>query len=96
MSVHIYVVRKFFLNIIAFGQMMLRHTNIKKVYTCNQCKVSEESKDMKKDSLHEIDSTFKDLVCIDHLFIDKYAILHFIHCFTRLSYGSIDTCRTAR
>ena len=51
---------------------------------------------MRKVSLHEISSTFNDRVCIDHLFIDKQVLLHFMDTSTRRSRGSIVTSRTVR
>ena len=66
------------------------------VEVCHQCKVTDEPKDMRKVSLRDLSSSFNDRVCLDHVFLDDYVVLHFMDSSTRLSQGAIVTTKTVR
>lgn len=63
---------------------------------CYLCRKTQEPKDMRKVSLHDFSSLFNERVCIDHLFLDNYVVLHFIDSSTRLSHGAIVTTTVIR
>ena len=66
------------------------------VEVCHQCKMTDEPRDMRKVSLHDLNSSFNDRVCLDHVFLDNYVALHFMDSCARFSQGEIVTTRTVR
>lgn len=60
----------------------------------HQCRVTDEPKGMRKVSLHDLSSTFKNRVCVDHLFLDSHALIHFMDTSTRLSHGTVVQTRS--
>ena len=64
------------------------------VEVCHQCKMTDEPKDMRKVSLHDLSSSFNERVCLDHVFLDNYVVIHFMDSCTRFSQGAIVTTRT--
>ena len=55
------------------------------VEVCHQCKMTDEPKAMRKVSLRDISTSFNDRVCLDHVFLDNYVVLHFMNSCTHFS-----------
>ena len=59
------------------------------IETCKSCKHTSEPTGMRKVSLSSMSREFNDLVCVDHLFIDRACIFHAMDSASRYSVGTL-------